>query len=194
MSFADTDYASDSGMLTAVWGPALWHTLHTISFNYPVAPDAATQRRYRRFLLSLRRVLPCRHCRENYASNLRDSGFGKHVLASRDAFSRFVFDLHERVNTMLGKTSGLTYARVRDRYENFRSRCLHDPTEAHCQRTPAGAPVDVDNPGAREKGCTEPLYGKKSKCLIRIVPKESEHRTFAMDRQCRVRKGGAGGS
>ena len=26
-------------MLTAVWGPPLWHTLHTISFNYPIKPS-----------------------------------------------------------------------------------------------------------------------------------------------------------
>ena len=25
-------------MLTSVWGPSLWHSLHTISFNYPVKP------------------------------------------------------------------------------------------------------------------------------------------------------------
>ena len=25
-------------MLTTVWGPSLWHSLHTMSFNYPVKP------------------------------------------------------------------------------------------------------------------------------------------------------------
>jgi len=29
-------YNSDEGMLTKVWGPPLWHVLHTISFNYKV--------------------------------------------------------------------------------------------------------------------------------------------------------------
>ena len=32
------DYYSGDGMLTSVWGPALWHYLHVISFNYPVNP------------------------------------------------------------------------------------------------------------------------------------------------------------
>ena len=32
------------------------------------------------------------------------------------------------------------------------------------------------------------LYGKKSKCIMRIVPKESARRTFAMDRQCCLRR------
>ena len=26
----------------------------------------------------------------------------------------------------------------------------------------------------KEKGCTEPLYGKKSKCIIKIVPQEEK--------------------
>ena len=26
-------------MLTSVWGPPMWHALHTISFNYPVNPS-----------------------------------------------------------------------------------------------------------------------------------------------------------
>ena len=25
-------------MLTSVWGPSMWHYLHTMSFNYPVKP------------------------------------------------------------------------------------------------------------------------------------------------------------
>ena len=27
------DFASGDGMLTSVWGPSLWHYLHTMSFN-----------------------------------------------------------------------------------------------------------------------------------------------------------------
>ena len=25
-------------MLTTVWGPSMWHYLHTMSFNYPIKP------------------------------------------------------------------------------------------------------------------------------------------------------------
>ena len=172
------DFESNSGMLTSVWGPALWHTLHTISFNYPMHPDSSTQRRYRRFLRGLRHVLPCRHCRDNYRTNAQEAGYGEEIFASRDAFSRFIFRLHNHVNTMLGKPEHPSYNTVRDQYENFRSRCLQNPDE--CLHSVV--------PPVKEKGCTEPLYGKKSKCLIRIVPKESPHRTFAMDSACRVRK------
>ena len=31
--YSQEDFQSGDGMLTTVWGPSLWHTLHTISFN-----------------------------------------------------------------------------------------------------------------------------------------------------------------
>jgi hypothetical protein len=36
----------------------------------------------------------------------------------------------------------------------------------------------------KEKGCTEPLYGKKAKCVIKIVPQEEKCSTFQMDEKC----------
>ena len=36
--FNASDYQSNDGMLTTVWGPPMWHYLHTMSFNYPVEP------------------------------------------------------------------------------------------------------------------------------------------------------------
>ena len=32
------------GMMTAIWGPTLWHSLHTISFNYPIKPKKTNER------------------------------------------------------------------------------------------------------------------------------------------------------
>ena len=181
--FTPEDYNSNDGMLTSVWGPPLWHALHTISFNYPARPDRATRKKYYRFMRSLGHVLPCRYCRDNYAGNTRALEFGPRHFRNRESFSRYVFDLHQHINQMLGKPpNGLTYEKVRRRYENFRSRCLSDPTHAACQ---AAAPP---TPPTTERGCTEPLHGTKSKCIIRIVPKESPHRTFAMDQQCRLRR------
>mgnify|MGYP001475513618 CR=1 FL=1 len=37
-SFKKEHFNSNEGMLTSVWGPSMWHSLHTISFNYPVNP------------------------------------------------------------------------------------------------------------------------------------------------------------
>ncbi len=48
------------------------------------------------------------------------------ALKNRENFSRWMFDLHELINKMLKKRSGLTYESVRQRYEHFRSRCTLD--------------------------------------------------------------------
>ena len=36
--YTEEEYNSGDGMLTAVWGPSMWHFLHTMSFNYPAFP------------------------------------------------------------------------------------------------------------------------------------------------------------
>ena len=52
-------------MLTSVWGPSMWHYLHTMSFNYPVKPTPEEKKHYKEFILSLQHVLPCKYCRIN---------------------------------------------------------------------------------------------------------------------------------
>jgi hypothetical protein len=78
---------------------------------------------------------------------------------------------------MLGKKSGLTYEMVRERYEHFRSRCTKSYKELLKRRkTVKKKPA--------EKGCTEPLYGEKSKCVIQIVPQNKKVETFTVDKTC----------
>jgi hypothetical protein len=106
-------------------------------------------------------------------------------MKSRDTFSRFVYDLHETVNKLLGKKSGLSYCDVRERYEHFRSRCTQDaPKVFNFKKFYQGKTNDK-----KEKGCTEPLYGKKAKCVISIVPQEVKVPTFSVDDQCIKKRG-----
>ena len=121
-TFRARDLKSNDGMLTYVWGPALWHFLHTISFNY--SPDDMDH--YRNFFKSLHHILPCRHCRDNLAGNMKDSGYGDHVFESQETLSKWIFLLHEKVNEMLGKKSGKTFNEVRALYNTFRVSCGSD--------------------------------------------------------------------
>jgi hypothetical protein len=167
--FSDSEYNSNDGMLTSVWGPSMWHYLHTMSFNYPVNPTVEDKHRYRDFILSLRWTLPCGKCRKNLQMNFKKLPLKMKHMESRLAFSTYVYDLHELINKMLGKQSGLTYDMVRERYEHFRSRCTK--------------PVEV-KPVA-EKGCVEPLYeGEKAKCVLKIVPQDEQCETFQIDNKC----------
>jgi hypothetical protein len=109
-------------------------------------------------------------------------------MASRETFSRYVYELHELVNKMLKKSSNLTYCDVRERYEHFRSRCTEEkPTVFTFKKTTTKSinkNKNTKNITKKEKGCTEPLYGKKSKCVINIVPQEDKRATFQMDEKC----------
>jgi hypothetical protein len=166
--YTESDYNSNDGMLTTVWGPSLWHTLHTMSFNYPVEPTSDDKRNYRNFILSLKYVLPCGKCRKNLLKNFKKLPLDMKHMASRDSFSRYIYNLHELVNTMLKKQSGLSYEVVRERYEHFRSRCV-------------AAQIA---PPTLEKGCVKPLYGEKSKCVLKIVPQQEKCESFEIDDKC----------
>ena len=176
--FTRKHYMSGDGMLTSVWGPSLWHYLHTMSFNYPVKPTNADKKNYKNFILNLQNVLPCGHCRQNLKKNFKFVPLTNSDLANRNKFSRYIFKLHETVNKMLGKESGLTFCQVRDRYENFRSRCtLTKPKNFNYKKLKKTIKK-------KEKGCTEPLYGKKAKCIIKIVPQSRKGKSFQMDKKC----------
>jgi len=175
--FTKKDYKSGDGMLTSVWGPPMWHYLHTMSFNYPVNPTPENKKHYKDFIINLQYVLPCKYCRINLTNNFKKKPLQMCHMENRDTFSRYIYDLHEIVNKMLHKKSQLSYCEVRERYEHFRSRCTEEkPKIFNFKQTSTRR--------KKEKGCTEPLYGKKSKCVINIVPQEDKRATLQIDKKC----------
>jgi len=175
--FNHNDYKSGSGMLTSVWGPSMWHFLHVMSFNYPEKPTKKEKKKYRKFIISLQDVLPCKYCRENLKKNFSQVCMNDECFRDREAFSRFIFNLHNKINKMLNKKYKLTYEETRDCYENFRSRCNSD-SKLKKKRT-----LKKKNKN-KEEGCTKSLYGVKSKCCIHIVPKDCKKKTFKIDKNC----------
>jgi len=178
------DYHSNDGMLTTVWGPGIWHFLHTMSFNYPVSPTTEEKHNYRNFVLSLGGVLPCGKCRKNLKRNLKKYPLKMEHMASRDTFSRYIYTLHEVVNRMLNKKSGLSFEEIRERYEHFRARCV-EPNYIH-KGNSTNPPLGVDGNISvkKEDGCIEPLYGEKSKCVLQIVPVNKKCETMTIDKKC----------
>jgi hypothetical protein len=172
-TYNNRDYKSGDGMLTSVWGPSLWHYLHVMSFNYPNNPTKIQKQKYKQLLLNFQYTLPCKYCRINLTKNFKKFPLIDKIFENRNNFSRYIFNLHEQINKMLGKNSGLTYCEVRDNYEHFRSRCTIDK--------PKLFNYTKKN---KEKGCTTPMYGKKSKCIIKIVPQEEKCKTFNIDKRC----------
>ena len=180
--FKKNDFYSGDGFLTTVWGPAIWHSLHTISFNYPVNPTLEQKIQYRNYVLSLQNVLPCGACRKNLKMNFKHLPLKMSDMKSRDTFSRYIYNLHELVNKMLKKKSNLTYCDVRERYEHFRSRCLDEKPKVYKYS-------DIKTrKNKSEKGCTEPLYGKKARCILNIVPQDEKGQSIQIDKKCMKRR------
>ncbi len=174
--FTRKHFYSGDGMLTSVWGPSMWHYLHTMSFNYPTNPSNEDKKYYKEFILNLQHTLPCKYCRINLKNNFKIHPLLNCHLKNRDQFSRYIYKLHEIINKMLKKKSGLTYCQVRDRYEHFRARCTQEkPKIFNFKKT---------RKNKMEKGCTEPLYGKKAKCIIKIVPQDEKCKTMQIDKKC----------
>ena len=173
--FTKKDYNAGDGMLTSVWGPPMWHYLHTMSFNYPVNPTPEDKKNYRNFILNLKYVLPCKYCRMNLKTNLKTMPLTLSHMENRDTFSRYIYNLHELVNKLLKKTSNLSYCDIRERYEHFRARCTEEKPKLF---------KVLKTKKKREKGCTEPLYGKKSKCVLNIVPQDEKTTTINIDKKC----------
>ena len=209
--YEDKDYSSNDGMLTTVWGPGIWHYLHTMSFNYPVHPTASDKQHYRDFVLELQYVLPCGKCRKNLAKNFKKLPLTMSHMKSRETFSRYVYELHETVNRMLNKNSGLTYDKVRERYEHFRARCAKPLKQlrARCNKTRKTGTAKRTSPSKSgtakrtlpsksgtakkktlpsDKGCVVPLYGNKAKCVLQIIPQDVKCETLQIDDRCIKRK------
>ena len=83
---------------------------------------------------------------------------------------------------MLNKKSGLTYDDIRERYEHFRSRCTKSLKDMKRLKK------IMKTAKEGEKGCVEPLYGEKSKCVLKVVPQTEKCESLEIDHKCMKQK------
>lgn len=167
--FSKKDYLSGDGFMTSIWGASTWHLLHCISFNYPIQPTPEDKKHYMDFIYQLQYVLPCGKCRNNLVENLKTLPLTVKHMKSRETFSKYIYNLHNLVNIMLGKEVYSTYEDIRERYEYFRSRC------------PKKEIKKVEN------GCIQPLHNVvKSKCVLHFIPKDDNINAdnIVIDKKC----------
>lgn len=166
MSTADTNR---DGFSTKIWGPAAWHFLRCMSFNYPVDERLTEDNKlhYKMFIDSFGHVLPCGSCRKNYQRNLQCAGYGPRVFDSRHNFSRFVYRLEKCVHVMV-HPDGISFPSFERRqamYELFRAKCN-------------------DHTGGKEKGCITSRKYVPSQVVLRAVPLKEQKKTFKISKKC----------
>ena len=108
-------------MDTRFWGPSFWSTCDFICFNYPVTPTAEDKKTMSTFFKALAPLLPCGACRDEFSNILRTYPVDKH-LDSRDAVSRWMVEVHNRVNERLGKPR-VGYDQIAAKYNAMRGTC-----------------------------------------------------------------------
>ena len=98
-----------------IWGPQMWFTLHSITFNYPLKPTEQDKNNYKYFFTYMQYVIPCTICQKNYIRHLKESPV-EYNLNSREKLVKWLIDLHNMVNGETGKKL-LSYNNVIKKYE-----------------------------------------------------------------------------
>ena len=98
-----------------IWGPQMWFTLHSITFNYPLKPTEEDKNNYKNFFIYLQYIIPCTVCQKNYVRHLKESPV-EYNLNSREKLVKWLIDLHNMVNGETGKKL-LSYNNVIKKYE-----------------------------------------------------------------------------
>ncbi len=95
-----TDMDMNIGMPPDVWGPIFWDAMHIVSLAYPVQPSEEDKAGAKAFFESLSVVLPCPICRTHYSEKIKASPV---ATGSKGELIYWVWDIHNQVNTLLGK-------------------------------------------------------------------------------------------
>ena len=92
-----------TGFSGKIWGPSAWFFLHITTLAY----NPSKKKHYKQFFHSLQHVLPCKKCRNNYSSiikngplKLKDS-----VFRNKYTLSTWFFKVHDKVQEDIYKST-----------------------------------------------------------------------------------------
>lgn len=108
-------------MDTRLWGPHIWETLHIVSFHMPENPTQQEQDDILELVYVIGKTLPCDNCRTHF-SKLLNSYPPQYHSQSRDKFTRWLVEVHNRVNERLGKPR-IDYDFVKNKYDSMKGTC-----------------------------------------------------------------------
>lgn len=97
------------GFPPTIWGPEMWRVLHVMALSFPRKPSKEEQDAALSFLLSLKVLLPCKKCRDNYGMYISEDGplkLSRRHVSSREDFFRYSVLLHNLVT--LEKNDGFS--------------------------------------------------------------------------------------
>lgn len=110
-------------MNTSKWGPPGWVLDHKIASLYPINPNLEDKKKYYIFYICVRKIYPCKYCRESYTNFLNQIDINDHLDNNRD-FQYFRYKIHNLVNNKLRNqgylnTNDPTFEEVVNKYKNM---------------------------------------------------------------------------
>ena len=97
-----------------LWGPHAWYFLDSIILTYPNNPTDIEKNNYKNFFISLKNILPCISCRNNYEYNLIKYPLTDEVLKSRSNMIDWILNIHNDIRQEHKKSKF-----TRDDYSNY---------------------------------------------------------------------------
>lgn len=101
------------------WGPGMWRFIHVVAMTYPMRPTAQHRKAYFAFFRSLKGVLPCEACREEYSKMVR--GLTPEVFSDQRALFQWTVAAHDAVNRRTGKPVSKSWEAWYRHYDRLRS-------------------------------------------------------------------------
>ena len=95
----------------AKWGPPAWSFLHMLTFSYPENPRPEVRKEFQSFFAALRTVLPCAKCRQHFTETFNESTTQLVDHLHRTSLTRWLIDVHNKVNAAQGKPRYYTIKR-----------------------------------------------------------------------------------
>lgn len=125
---------ANNGLLTKIWGPAAWTFLHSCAFGYPLNPTNEDKIHFKNFYDGLKYILPCKYCRDSYSVFITedDTKLDERALESRDSLTKWLYNIHQKVNNKLNVKYNITYDEYVNKYESFRAKCVKNPIVDGC--------------------------------------------------------------
>ncbi len=146
-------------------GWAGWTILHTTAAAFPNSPSEAQKKDMRDFIRSWSRVYPCSICAFHMRNQLRTM---PPDVASKRALSRWTCEMHNSVNSMLGKeTYDCDPDKVLRRWHPTYPHMDDEPTpeellEQARKASPPHQQQQQQQPGGLTKGAMKAGWGAKS--------------------------------
>jgi hypothetical protein len=174
-------------MDTRFWGPSGWQLLHLVAHE-PIR-TACHANAVLRFMHLLEYVLPCKYCRASFHDYIRLQPLTIDTVMDTAAFSKWMYDIHNRVNAKLRSQGLLTtanpsWADVRTRFEGMHAGL--------CKGTPLlgwdfMTSVAFATPAANYKPVPMPDTPERPASEIALWPMEIRNRYNLLTRTERIR-------